>query len=550
MDEFRSEEQSVLAKAKSSLMSFGRSVRAFISKLAAGRKPKQVERDDTTRRIRAFMNSDQLIARLNPADAGRTDGVNNTPSSSSEEVTPFEGSVLGHCNDALQLLKDDTVRLLRDIVGKLTKFNIPSVVKDIELCKSQLHREVRTCRDEHSKDLVNKFTTAMMWKRNFLKFRRDHNRYAPPITRITWVGAIAMLFFMISLESIVNANLFKEASNDGLVGGWLFAAMVSLINILCSFGFGYFVVKNIYHVEPVHRALSWLGIVIFVTISSAFHLGVGHYRQLLETQPALAKSQAFRMLYENTFGIANFDAWLLVALGFFLGVVAIIEGLHTNDPYPGYSRIADIKSHAEIDFRNALKKFNTDLREIEASTMGRVNALIDGQEAKLANYLNEVRNFEVAASSYDENRLQIESVCARVLQVYRDENKQVRTSTPPAYFVGWPKLNTELSYDTENTDSRQTEFIYIVDADKNLAEQAKTYIHEEMIKVYNSQEDYLSTVEGISKEEVHELLRDFESAEVIERLFPRGGTFHQAAPSPETPQTQTGPSEADASAEA
>ena len=54
-----------------------------------------------------------------------------------------------------------------------------------------------------------------------------------------WIKVFTLAIILIAIEAVINAYLFSQGNEFGLLGGWLAAVIVSVVNVGCSAMLGY-----------------------------------------------------------------------------------------------------------------------------------------------------------------------------------------------------------------------------------------------------------------------------------------------------------------------
>lgn len=173
------------------------------------------------------------------------------------------------------------------------------------------------------------------------KFRREHgltNRepdYPDSGRRWLMVGILMVLFF---LESFANAAFLAKSNELGLVGAYVVAFGISLLNIGSSFLIFGPVSRYLSHISVWQRVLAGICMVIYAGLAFALNLGVAHYREVSGDLIGDAGVAVVRRVLESPLGLQDAESWLLLGIGLLFSLVAFIEGRTFDDTYPGYGR--------------------------------------------------------------------------------------------------------------------------------------------------------------------------------------------------------------------
>lgn len=166
---------------------------------------------------------------------------------------------------------------------------------------------------------------------------------------------VAILLFVMILESGFNALLFKDAQASGLMGGMMIAVGVSAVNVLFGLMGGFFGLRFLNH--PHIAAKIFGGFIAATCVAAGIFLNffVAHFRDAVELglmgASAAGTLAEFSMLtiepgtvianmFPNIFAMHSFVALGLLFMGMIVFGIAIYEGYdRISDRYPGYGRV-------------------------------------------------------------------------------------------------------------------------------------------------------------------------------------------------------------------
>jgi len=240
---------------------------------------------------------------------------------------------------------------------------------------------------------------------------------------------------LIVIEAGINAYLFSQGNEFGLLGGLLAAVIVSIVNVGCSAMLGYLT----RYINKRNWLLKLGGLVfalIWLAFAAVMNLGVAHFRDGLEagTPWRAAAESAVPSLLEAPLRLASIESWLLVGIGLLISTLAFRKGWHTDDPYPGYGRVERSLEDARNAYANALD-----------STLENLASQRDEAIAELRDASEQVRQgiSEAVDTLFGHSTLgahlrsfldQCDVKVAHLLAVYRDANRSARTEAAPKSF--------------------------------------------------------------------------------------------------------------------
>jgi len=182
--------------------------------------------------------------------------------------------------------------------------------------------------------------------KNYADFRQKHQRQysAYHFDKPFWswgVGGLIGLLFII--EATMNALLFKDVA--GLITAYSLAFSQSFVNIGGCFLVGKFLIGPIGAVPEIKRKiyyaiplLSYLLFTVWINLTLGLYRAINiNYVEQLELKPEMANAALQPWAYID---LLDTPSAIVVFVGLVLAALAYLKGLLSDDPYPGYGRMA------------------------------------------------------------------------------------------------------------------------------------------------------------------------------------------------------------------
>ncbi|MCA0901843.1 ABC transporter permease [Microbulbifer agarilyticus] len=169
-------------------------------------------------------------------------------------------------------------------------------------------------------------------------FRERNGLTREAVYRESKLLHFSIVFFIVILETVLNAFFLSKGSALGLVGGFFQAFIISMINL----GFAAFLafsLRHCFHLNPLRKFGAGVLFGTVLVISVVFVLGVGHYREALEADPFTASQVAMSTLQSEPLGIQDFNSWIMVVVSGIALVLLTAKFFVVDDRYPGYTAI-------------------------------------------------------------------------------------------------------------------------------------------------------------------------------------------------------------------
>jgi hypothetical protein len=331
------------------------------------------------------------------------------------------------------------------------------------------------------------------------RFRADNKLHRtahyPSLGMRTFYVGLALLLFLI--ETVINGQLLAKANALGFVGGWIEALTISTLNIGAGFMLGRLGVPNIVHIKPARRMIgsgALLGYLGFLLVLNIF---VAHYRDASGQALEHAGRLAWESFHAHPLGLGEFQSWVLVGIGALFSLISFLDGIHFDDPYPGYGPLHRRLEVARADYIAERQHLIDELQHIKDECIDAMESAKRDLTKRRAEHRSLIDGCTRVVRSFSEHMNYLERVGNSLLGVYREANRAARGGKAPKRFneswimerphveetvsqVGWP---------TERLDS------VIEAAETNLSERIHQ-VHDAFAEAVRSYERLDSVVEG------------------------------------------------------
>ena len=253
---------------------------------------------------------------------------------------------------------------------------------------------------------------------------------------------------LLIIELFANTAMLSPAMVGGAVEGLSLAGAVAFLNVFISAFVGFYVIKNLNHIDKNQRFFfGTMGVVYFLLIIY-INTALGAYRsqaegtliQFLAEQQTIQPEQ-MREILRNSVTPWKVDFSFLGIVLTFIGIafasIAIVDGLTYNDYYPGYGKLGQ-----------KVNKYNDLIKKTKHEYANDIATLFSKYNGELQNKLTELLNTNLNNWDFNTNLIQKEFVTyedkvkklekdtKHMIEEYREENKRVRKkdAPPPKYF--------------------------------------------------------------------------------------------------------------------
>ena len=303
---------------------------------------------------------------------------------------------------------------------------------------------------------------------------------------------IGLATVMLVIESLGNGLLFREASTQGLLGGFVIAVSISVLNVGFASLTG-LLARNFNHVRWLRKLSALVLVAGFAVLVAAINLAAAHFRDAatsvgeMETAAATALTQ-FAM---SPHQLDSLQSWLLVGLGFLIAIIAGWKGYCIDDPYPGFGRVWRQMIHARDQYARSLEQAIDELVEARDDAVGRLREESEAARGRIEEAVDALAGQSSLRGRLDLFLEQCDQKANHLLAIYRDANRSSRKAGSPAHFSESYSFKPFVS---EGPDAG------IVDAARTEQEEIKGIVSSVIERIYAAAKDAIS-----SYPETHEL---------------------------------------------
>jgi hypothetical protein len=284
---------------------------------------------------------------------------------------------------------------------------------------------------------------------------------------------IGLLMVFVLIELFINGSFLAKGNEAGLFGGIIEALAFAALNVVFSFALAFFGIRLINRRGFFSRLLGLIALVALVAFAAGLNLVLAHYREVSAEVVEQAGQQALQRVLAHPLALTDLKSWLLFCIGLAFACFAMIDALLFDDPYPGYAGVERRLNAAHDRYTEAKRDKIADLDEIRRQT---------GEGLEEAN-----RDLSVRRNEYDailENRArvytlfaahqdQLERAANSLLSIYRDANRQARSTPAPKRFADPVRIERIKEPLPETGVGRADLRQAIADAQKLLADQVR-----------------------------------------------------------------------------
>lgn len=379
------------------------------------------------------IDSDKLAKELRLVEMGQSRGKENQPPTETKDFDHIETGIIERIEELRRKGLENFENNRNVYNERLARASYATKEVDIVAgtAKGDFGKLVQGWKSA-IEDVRDRLNGSFNWRK---RFREMHRLERPAKEFEGWPRVFAIAIILIAIEAGINAYLFSQGNEFGLLGGWLAAVIVSVVNVGGSAFLGYLA-------RYMHRR-NWLlklgglaFVAVWVAFACAINLGVAHFRDGLEngTPWRVAAVSAVPSLLSQPLHLASIESWLLVGIGMLISAFAFRKGWHTDDPYPGYGPVERALKSARENYVTKLSAALDDLTEHREEAISGLQDANEQVRQGIAEAIDALFGQSTLSAQLRSFLDQCDVKVAHLLAVYRDANRAARTTPAPKSF--------------------------------------------------------------------------------------------------------------------
>lgn len=249
-------------------------------------------------------------------------------------------------------------------------------------------------------------------------------------TAIKWLIIAALLI----IETWVNGTFLAKGSDQGFLGGIMYAFAFAFANVISTVLLGLFVIPRIVHRSFLWKIVGFGGIFIWLVVAITVNLVMAHYREVSAALVNDVGPEVMRRLWQAPLSMNDIDSWVLFVSGFIFSLIALVDSLLISDPYPGYAGTHSRYVKARNEYVDRKLDLIADLKDIRNDHNEKIEWIVRELSTRRKECASILDNRSRMVKLYAEHQDHLEQVGRKLLATYRDSNRQSRAASPPKYF--------------------------------------------------------------------------------------------------------------------
>lgn len=269
-------------------------------------------------------------------------------------------------------------------------------------------------------------------------FRTTHSLHRQPVYPESTLLQAALLVLAASFEAAFSATLFASASDAGLLRGAATALGLSGANVSLGFIAGFLGLRYVQHRNWTLRARGAATALCAAGAAIALNAFAALWRERLNGTATPLES----LDTANLLGLTQPEAVILLMLGMAVWVFCALKGYSGfDDPYPDFGKRDRSARRTQSELMEAREALREAMEAPIGDRQATYNAAADLQVAALAAMRTVYDRAADALAEIATHHRRFNELGAGLIERYRAENLEARTSAAPPFFVDAPKFS-------------------------------------------------------------------------------------------------------------
>jgi hypothetical protein len=377
------------------------------------------------------IDPDEVRKKLEPARRGEANGTADYPPSS---ATSLDQNELERC------VKECELRL-SSYAERLMGLTAASAVPDLNALAAKTKQNLLAIGDRGANELYAERRRLAGLSADLERFKSEHRLIRQPLYPDSKWLHYGLLCVILGVEVVLNGTMLARGNELGFLGGGTQAFVLAAMNLTVAFAVGKWCLTQTQHKSRIRKSVGFVAIALYATAAVFFNLAVGHYRDALGDDdidgPA---AYALGTLQKSPLRLADLQSYALTCAGLTFAMIACLDGYRTDDPYPGYGKLARLVEEAQGEFaveRSECVAEAAEERDRGLGELRHVATSVDVGQRQFSELLNRQHHI---VQRFVAHRDYVQSCLDAIVGEYRTANQRVRRTAAPTYFEMRPKL--------------------------------------------------------------------------------------------------------------
>ena len=387
---------------------------------------------------------DELTKKFKINEEAKRLGKMGLPAFHAKELTSIETDLVRHLNVQREQILISAQNELAQVDREFTDKEHEYQRYLTESLSVEFERKARQIMDTQGAWLKKLASNAIANIKELEVFREENDlkRQANYPDKSQVFFRYTLLLILIVIEGMLNASFFSEGVSTGLIGGFVFAASLALINIAGCFFLGKVGLLWIIHKKFYGKTIGFASLVVSIIFLSTMAFSIAHIREAMALGIDNPTQVAWNMMQSGLMTFKDITSWFLILLTLGFGTAAMVDGVYIDDIYPGYGSIFRRTESAKDEFESEYEDIRFELEELKQEKLDFIDKQVNTCNELLFSIQKLIELKTSIVKKYQDKLNDSEVVLYATIRKFRFENEIIREDgLIPAYFNTMPSLN-------------------------------------------------------------------------------------------------------------
>ncbi len=273
---------------------------------------------------------------------------------------------------------------------------------------------------------------------HYQEFRETHGLKRPPDLSAGLMGALPIFIVMMVIEAGANMFFFSPGSDFGLLGGFFYSLVISVLNIGGAALFGYAFFRWLNSRSIVRKFFGAIMALVFAGFLLILNVVVAFYRSAFVTMGGEGHDNLLQIALGNikalNIGVLDEFSFAMMLIGIALGALACAKGARIGDAYPGYQRVYKFRETYRQRFEQEADMLAEHLASLRDKALSDIEEFQTQAREAIAPYREIGKEISELMSRFDAFEAHLESVGNEVLGSYYGSNQIARSNPKSRHF--------------------------------------------------------------------------------------------------------------------
>ena len=374
-------------------------------------------------------DSKRLKRELDIEKKGKEDGLANIPPHSSKEVIGYEKTITNHLVTKVTEVEAQARAEITGVVNDINNLEFEKLTAKIKNYNVETKNEFERLQSDAGN--VKYYDSQEVQEINelFKKFQDDNKLSRPPKYPDSKKFSIAIVCIFVAVEILFNSYFFKEFATLGLLGGIGIAAGVALFNIGLGVLYGEYVSRNINHISSSKKISAYFIGFIYLLITLIINFYAAHLRDKIVVSDRAYEvnpMDVFNNFVNNTFEFQSFGSIILIFIGMFFTLAAMIKMYYADDPYPGYGALDREKKEKTNAHFGEVREYLDMCQDLMQKRVLDIRNTIENVSSNLHLLQNYKSRITLYIDNFSTYLSQVQTIADEIVNEYRSYNMRHR----------------------------------------------------------------------------------------------------------------------------